>query len=69
MKKFIAPLLALAVAFASITAFAADAPAKDGTEAQKMDKPAKTKKAKTRKAKSRAAKSKSGDQAAAPAAK
>lgn len=68
MKKFIAPLLALAVAFASISAFAADAPAKEGTDAQKMDKPVKAKKARKAK-KNRTSKSKSGDQAGAAAAK
>ena len=38
MKKLLAPLVAIAFGLASISAFAADAPAKDNTGMQKSDK-------------------------------
>ena len=38
MKKLLAPLVALAFGLGTISAFAADAPAKDNTGVQKTDK-------------------------------
>ncbi len=64
MKKLLAPLVALAFGLASITAFAADAPAKDTTGMSKTDKkPAK----KARKSSKKKAEKKEAAPAAAPA--
>ncbi len=42
MKKLIAPLVAIALGFASISAFSADTPAKEGTSVTKVKKSQRT---------------------------
>ncbi len=67
MKKFLAPLFALAFGLASVSAFAADEPAKDNMSGMKMEKSDKKPAAKkAKRAKKSSAKSKKAE--AAPAA-
>ncbi len=68
MKKLLAPVVALAFGLASISAFAADAPAKDNTGMSKTDKKP-VKKARKSSKKSSTKAQKKEDTSAAPATK
>ncbi len=69
MKKLLAPLVALAFGLASISAFAAEPPAKDTTGMQKTDKKPAAKKARKSSKKSSAKAKKEKEQPAAGATK
>jgi len=68
MKKILAPLVALAFGLGAISAFAADAPAKEENAATKADKKPAPKKAKRTAKKRSAAKAKKAQAPAADAA-